>query len=207
MMQTRLDRHLMAFSAVAAAGASAGFVHNAEAAVISSGPVNITIPSNIDGVYLNVVTGATGSSGASVSGWDLNPYSATSLQFFSPTAPAGGVYVGSGTNVVSNLAVGTTISGSSVYATAIGTATGFNFNSSDNIVGFRFQNEANGNAIHYGWMRIAIAGTLSAQPRAIVEYAYESQAGVGIQAGVVPAPGAAALLALGAAGMTGRRRK
>ncbi|MBU6412389.1 MAG: PEP-CTERM sorting domain-containing protein [Planctomycetes bacterium] len=56
-------------------------------------------------------------------------------------------------------------------------------------------------------MKIAVGSTLAAQPRAIIEYAYESEAGVGIMAGVVPAPSTAALLALGAAGMAGRRRK
>jgi uncharacterized protein (TIGR03382 family) len=201
-IQNRLDR-IVALSAVAATGATVGFTQNAEAAIVSSGPVNINIASNIDGVYLNVVTGATGTSGAGVSGWDVNPYSSTSLQFFSAT---GGGYVGTG-SATNNLAPGTAIDGSSGFITVIGTATGFNLNSSDNLVGFRFQNEANGNAVHYGWMRISVAGTLAGQPRAIVAYAYEDQAGVGIQAGAVPTPGTAALLALGAVGMAGRRRK
>ena len=78
---------------------------------------------------------------------------------------------------------------------------------SNNLVGFRFQNEANGNATHYGWMRISLSSTLQGQPRAIVEYAYESEAGVSIPAGAIPTPGSAALLALGAAGLAGRRRR
>jgi uncharacterized protein (TIGR03382 family) len=54
-------------------------------------------------------------------------------------------------------------------------------------------------------MRIEVVGTLAAQPRAVVEFAYESQAGVGIAAGVIPAPGAIALLGL--AGLAGSRRR
>lgn len=115
-MKTRLDRHLMAFSAVAAAGASAGFVNNAEAAVVSSGPVNINVPSTTAGVYLNVVTGANSSSPAAAPGWDVNPWSGTGLSYFNPSAPAGGVYVQrTGGGATANLAVGTMISAGSVY--------------------------------------------------------------------------------------------
>ena len=49
-----------------------------------------------------------------------------------------------------------------------------------------------------------LAGSLTAQPRAIVEYAYEDS-GAGINAGAIPAPGAAALL--GVAGLMGSRRR
>jgi nitrate reductase gamma subunit len=75
-----------------------------------------------------------------------------------------------------------------------------------NLVGFRFVNEATGQT-HYGWMRILLGGAgLAAQPRSIIEYAFESSAGVGIGAGViVPAPGAIALLGL--AGLVSRRRR
>lgn len=210
MMKTRLDRHLMAFSAVAAAGASAGFVNNAEAAVVSSGPVNINVPSTTAGVYLNVVTGANSSSPAAAPGWDVNPWSGTGLSYFNPSAPAGGVYVQrTGGGATANLAVGTMISAGSVYGSSAASLTGSDAHILDgvNIIGFRFQNEANGNQVHFGWMKIAVGSTLAAQPRAIIEYAYESEAGVGIMAGVVPAPSTAALLALGAAGMAGRRRK
>jgi hypothetical protein len=207
--QARLDR-VVALTAVAAAGATVGFTQNADAAIVSSGPVNINIPSNTDGVYLNVVTGANSSSVAAVPGWDVNPFSSSGLSYFSPGAPAGGVYVQrTGGGATANLAMGTLIGGASVFGSATASLTGNNAHvlNDVNIIGFRFRNEANGNQIHFGWMKIAVGGTLAAQPRAIVEYAYEDQAGVGIEAGVVPAPGTAALLALGAVGMAGRRRK
>jgi hypothetical protein len=49
------------------------------------------------------------------------------------------------------------------------------------------------------------AGALNGQPRSVVEYAFESTAGAAIAAGVVPAPGALALLGL--AGLAGSRRR
>jgi hypothetical protein len=85
------------------------------------------------------------------------------------------------------------IDGTAIYTRGPGSettgSTVFALNSSQNIIGIRFQNEANGNAIHYGWVRLSFGSTLAAQPRTIVEYAYESQAGVGIAAGVIPAAG------------------
>ncbi len=211
-LKSRLDKHFVACSAAAAAAAVGGVAQQSEAAVVYSGVVNINIPSTTAGVYLNVVTGVNGPAPAGVPGWDLNPWSSSTLSYFNPSAPAGGVYVrgggATGTNV-GNLAANTMIDAGSNWGSGSAATTGslpHILNSADNLIGFRFQNEANGNQTHYGWMRISLSGTLSAQPRAIVEYAYEDQAGVGIGAGV-PTPGTATLLALGAAGLAGRRRK
>ena len=205
----RLNAHFAAAAAVAASAGVLGAAHQADAAIVWSGVVNITIPSNIDGVYMNVLTGQTGSAGSAVTGWDINPYGATTLQFFANT---GGGYVrglGSSTTLVDNLAQGTLISAAQSFGTGNAETTGataFFPGSMSNLVGFRFVNEATG-ATHYGWMRILLGGAgLAAQPRTIIEYAYESVAGVGIGAGqIIPAPGAIALLGL--AGLVGRRRR
>lgn len=206
-LKNRLDAHFASAAAVAVGAAMLGAAHQADAGIVWSGIRNINIPSNIDGVYLNVITGQTGSAGSAVSGWDLNPYSATSLQFFSPTG--GGMVrgLGSSTSLVDNLAYLTVIGSSQAFGSGgVETtgATAMNLNSSENLVGFRFVNEATG-ATHYGWARLQFTGTSFSQPRAIVEYAYESTAGASIQAGVIPAPGALALV--GAAGLLARRRR
>jgi hypothetical protein len=209
-MKNRLEGQLLAYGALAAAGAIGGVASTVDAAIVYSGPISINIPTSTSGVYVNVVTGVNSTSPASAPGWDLNPWSSSTLSFFNPAAPAGGVYVlggGTGTSV-GNLAPNTMIDGSSTYGSGSASTTGslpFNLNSSQNLVGFRFQNEAMGNATQYGWMRISLSSSLSAQPRAIIEYAYDDS-GAGIPAGV-PAPGSVALLALGAAGLAGRRRK
>jgi hypothetical protein len=204
----RLNAHFAAVAVVASAGAM-GASHNADAAIVWSGIVNIAIPSNIDGVYMNILTGQTGTSGSSVAGWDINPYGGTTLQFF---GPAGGGFVrglGSSGTLVDNLAQGMMIDATQSFGTGTAETTGstaFFAGSMSNLVGFRFVNEATGQT-HYGWMRILLGGAgLAAQPRSIIEYAYESTAGVGIGAGVIiPAPGAIALLGL--AGLVGRRRR
>ena len=198
----RLDVHFVACAAAAGA-AVAGTATKSEAAIVWSGAVNLPIALTVNGLYLNVVTGAINepgnTGGSTVPGWDLNPYGSTSLIMFNPSVPSGGVYV------MGNIASGTTIDGSSVYGSGTAAIPPFVANSDNNLVGFRFQNEAAGNQIQYGWFRLHLgADTLAG--RTLVEYAYDNT-GAGIQAGAVPAPGSVALLALGALGLAGRRRK
>ena len=201
-LRTRVGLHLAACAAATVAGTSS-------AAIVWSGIVNLNIPSNIDGVYLNVVTGQSGSAGSSVPGWDVNPYGGSTLQFFPST---GGGYArgqGSSTTLVDNLAFGTVIGAALSFGSGTGGvettgATAFNLNSSQNLVGFRFTSTELGAGTYYGWMRIEVGATLAAQPRSIVEYAYEDS-GTGIIAGNIPAPGALAVLGL--AGLAGRRRR
>jgi hypothetical protein len=207
----RFDRIVGAGAAAAAAATGAGVVgpvENADAAVVYSGPVNIAVPNNIDGVYLNVVTGQTGSSGAGVPGYDINPYSAAAGNFnlWGPDTATwksnGGVIAGP-----YNLPDGTVIDGTGTYfRPGGGTNVGLemNLNSDRNCLGYEFVNEAGGGT-HYGWVRFqfgADAGT-----RSIVGYAYDDVAGAGIGCGVVPEPAALGLLAMGAAGLAAARRR
>lgn len=208
-LRNKLDKHFMA---AAAATVVAG---GAQAAIVYSGVVNISIPVNFDGVYLNLVTGATGTSGGGTPGWDINPYGTSSITWFAPSTPAAshGLVrgLGSSTTQVDNLfgsgyVIGATGSPAPNYGTGTNQTTGataFIFNSVDNIVGLRFFNEATG-VINYGWMRIGLGASFTDPTRRIVEYAYEDS-GAGILAGQIPAPGAIALLGL--AGLTGRRRR
>lgn len=182
----------------------------AQAVLVYSGPVNISIPDNIDGIYFNVVTGASGTSGGAVPGWDINPYSAltgwfnlwgpTTTTWLSPSGLIGGPYP---------LAVGTTIDATGVYTrpgggTNVGTQVTLN---AANYFGFRFANESMGGAINYGWLEVTFGAT--AGQRAITGYAFDN-AGVGVMAGVVPEPGTVALWLAGLAalgGVAARRRK
>ena len=195
----RLNKH---FAVAAAAVAVVGATQAANATVVYSGVVSIAIPVNTAGVYLNVVTGVNSGNPSAVPGWDINPFSSSGLAFFNPAAPAGGVYVATGA-LVSNLALGTMIDPASTYGSGNAAAT-FNLNSSDNLVGFRFQNETT-SAVNYGWVRIRLGASLTDASRAIVGYGYEDS-GAGIGAGVVPAPGSLALIGL-AGGIAARRRR
>ena len=210
-LNERIERHLKQGVLLAGAMAVAG---PAAAAIVHSGIANLPIPLNFDGVYLNVVTGATGSSGGAVAGWDINPYNASTLSWFVPSVPAGshGLVRGAGTSTsqVDNLfGTGYLIAATGSPAPNYGTgsnqttgATAFVFNSENNIVGLRFFNEATG-VINYGWMRLGLGASFTDPTRRIVDWAYEDT-GAGIIAGV-PTPGAIALLGL--AGLAGRRRR
>lgn len=201
----RLDKHFAACAAVAGAAVAVG---SADAAVVWSGIVNINVPSTTSGVYLNVVTGTTGTS-SSLAGWDINPWGSTSLSFFNSTTSGQTQrtdMVGTG-STASNLAAGTLISGASTFTnnTGVQSTTGLNLSSSNNLFGFKFWHEAAG-AYRYGWVRLQLGSNGGVQPRNIVEYAYEDS-GAGIQAGAVPGPAGLAALALGAIGVRSRRRK
>lgn len=218
---SQLDQHFGKCAVLAAAGVGAGMVsapQTAEAAIVHNAAANLTIASTTNGLYLNVVNyPAPGSinepgntAGGTVPGWDINPWgSGTALNYFNPSAPAGGVYVQrTGGGATANLPAGTLIDGASLYGGSAAATTGATphlLNSDQNLIGFRFQDET-AQCVKYGWFRVSLSGTLAAQPRTLVEYAYENECGVGIAAGV-PEPGSLALLAMGAAGMLIRRRK
>src|SRR6218665_895731 len=94
MKQVNLGQRAMRLAlvaTVAAVGLASQAVHASVVTVNFSGNSLSAVPFNIDGFYLNVVTGATGTSGSATSGWDLNPYYAgtaganPSFNFFSPT--------------------------------------------------------------------------------------------------------------------------
>lgn len=206
-LKSRLDSHFVACSAVAAAATVGGFTQESEADIIHSGAVNINIPTTTSGVYLNFVTGVSNPDDALVPGWDVNPWSSTGFGLFNPGGFATYVTTTAGGTTAVNMTPGAIIDATSNFGSNSSANTSqWVMNSDQNLVGIRFQNEDTGQ-IHYGWMRISFSSSPTAQPRAIVEYAYESEPGVGIGAGVVPAPGSLALLALGAAGLAGRRRK
>ena len=212
-LKHRLDAHFASAAALAVGAALVGAEQRADAYIVWSGIININIPSSTDGVYLNVITGQSGTTGSGVSGWDVNPWSSSGLNFFSPSnAPVGGAYVtgnGAFTTRVDNLAFNTVIGASQGFGAGAAESTGttaFNLNSTQNLVGFRFVNEATGST-HYGWMRLQLWSGPGIQPRAIVEYAYESVAGASINAGLIPAPGAIALLGLSGLAGIGRRRR
>lgn len=79
------------------------------------------------------------------------------------------------------------------------------FNAPPAFFGFRF---VTGGVSHFGWARAQITGTSSPQAYAVTvfDYAYESEPGMAILAGAIPAPGAAVLLALASITASRRRR-
>ncbi|MDP3223746.1 MAG: PEPxxWA-CTERM sorting domain-containing protein [Rubrivivax sp.] len=179
---------------------------SAYAEVISvdfSGNAFSTVPFNIDGFYLNVVTGATGTSGGSVPGWDMNPYfsgattATPAFRFFTPT---GGGNVGAA-GTVTALAVGDSVGPGSSFITGalLANNTGLNY------FGFRFVNEATATT-NYGYVAVSQAAVPPfAGAVQVLGYAYDN---TGVAITVVPEPSAWLMMLGGLAvvGATLRKR-
>jgi hypothetical protein len=193
------------------AGAVAAFVAAtpAEAVVIYTDltAAPISIPNNIDGVYLNVVTGVTGTSAATVSGWDINPYqNSAGLTFYGAATPSGVMATGTaGTGAVATaLSFGALISAAGQYNQFQTQGTAFQ-GGGTNFLGFRFLNEGT-STTNYGWLLISSTAG-DGFPASILGYAYENSgasitAGAGIPA--VPEPSTYALFGLALAAAAGR---
>ena len=174
---SRLTRHFAAAAAAAVVGASAS------ASVVYTA-VNWVVPNNIDGLYINVETLANGSAGSAVAGWDINPYSATSLTWFNATGTGMLRYPGVTTGSAGNLPTGTVVDASGSYgsgAVTVGTAAGNWVLNSSNYFGFRFT--ASDGLTHYGWGRFVIGTAINGADRYIDEIAWENVAGVAIAVG------------------------
>ena len=209
MLSNRLAKHF------GAAAAAAVVVGSANAAVVYSGVINFVCAVDIDGCYINVQTNTLSNGpGSGVPGWDVNPYSSGGgMNFFNSTGGGQMRFPGVTTGPAGNQALGTTIGSTGSFNTSttgvvFGAAAGNWQYSAQNIIGFRFVAAAG--TTHYGWMRFAMGAAGSSgtsMTRTVVDYGWESVAGTSIAAGagIIPAPGAIALLGL--AGLAGRRRR
>lgn len=161
----------------------------AMAAVVDSGPINIVIPDTADGLYLNVVTGASGPT--SVAGWDVNPYSATPGSSFNLWGPTTNTWFNPQAIVTGNynLPTGTAIQGAAAAffrpGGANNLASQFTLNSDQNFLGFRFVNEANANQVHFGYLQVQFGANVAT--RSIIRIFYEDVAGtpITVASGVV----------------------
>jgi len=199
MLSNRLAMHFAAAAVATTAVAGA-----ANAAVVYWGDANLVIPANIDGLYINVETRATGVAGSAVTGWDLNPYNTGSITWFNATGTGMLRTPGATAGSAGNLALNTVVGSGGSYgsgAVVFGSAPGNWVLNASNYFGFQFT--AADGATHYGWGRMDVGAT--ADIRTLAVLGYESVAGTSINVGAVPAPGAMALLGL--AGLAGRRRR
>lgn len=175
------------------------------AVVVTSFEGGLDIPLNPTGLYLNVETGATGTSAVSPpAGWNIQMYGTAGLNFLS-TGGFGFARIDASTasDGPTALPIGFTVAPSMASATWIagGSATGLEPGSDQVFIGFRFV--ASSGTSHYGWMRFAIAEGGASTGRRLLEYAYESTPDAPIA--VVPAPGLA--LAFGAIALSSTRRR
>ena len=191
----------------AALAGTAASVPNADADIITfSTP--IPIPQTFYGVYLNLLTGATGGTAGGTPGWDFNPYGTTTLGFFWAPAPAGGV-ASTTTGPYLDLAPGATISAASTFSRTITGTTGSPFlMTGTHILGFAFVNEGTG-MTNYGYLTMSNTAA-GGFPATILGWSFDNTgAPITIP---VPEPSTTALLtvtalALGALGLREWRRQ
>ena len=165
---SRIDARLAAYATLA--GVALGGASVAKATFIYSGVVNINIPSTTAGIYINLVTGAFGTSAASVPGWDISPWGTTSFNVWAnnPASPNSGIItdwpVGTSGTLIDNIGAfffepSFPIDNSRTYGrtNSIETtgSTAFVLNSSQNSIGFRFLNEVTGQ-YNYGWAHFSL---------------------------------------------------
>ena len=199
----------LCLTAAALAGSAMGVANTAEAAVVTTwANANLAIPATTAGVYINLVTGATGSSGGAVAGWDFNPYlTASGLGFYWSPDLAGGlrgaaVAVGPSpnNNLAADLPFGSVVSAASLFTSAIQSASANYRDTGVSYLGFRFVNSG---VMNYGYAAIQTSAA-NGFPATLLGWVYEDS-GQSITVQPIPAPGAAGLLAMLAIGATSRR--
>ena len=183
----------------------AAFASSASGAIVYSGEVNEPIDSDGDSLFVNVVTDEVGSFASP--GYDFSiqrgDFGFGDWQFTwnDNGLNSNEAVAGSGFNSVAVLSAGETINAADGF-TGGGTNSAAEFSSVDEgFFGFYFYNEVT-DRYHFGWGRVSLPsgdGTL-------IDYAYESQAGFGIEAGAgIPEPTSLGLLAIGGLALVRRR--
>lgn len=196
-------------------GVCSGVAENdsVEAAIVAWQNANLVIPNTIDGLYINVQTKVTGSAAGSVAGWDINPYSATSLTWFNATGTGMLRYPGNTSGSAGSLAIGNVVGATGSFGSGVvtvGSNPGEWKLNADNYFGFRFL--AADSLTHYGYGVFAIGSSISGADRMIRDIFWEDVAGASITVGAtgfssVPEPGGLVALAAGLGGILMRRRR
>lgn len=196
-------------AATAALLMSAGSAH---AAIVSfSTPINV--PNTVEGVYVNLATGASNTNSTFLPGWDFNAYSSGgALAFFwlSPGSSPGGV-VASSAGPYLDLAPGAVISSASSFSQNAQPPASAAFRTTGtHTLGLRFLNESTG-AINYGYLTLQTTGT-SGFPATITGWSFDNTGSAITVAGAtsaVPEPATWAMMVVGfgAIAATLRRRR
>lgn len=186
-------------SALAAASSSA--------AIVYSGPQNLTISSTFDSLFLDVDGGVSG--GSPTVGWDIEAFFGGegfgNSENFQPVRQTVAV-----DSAIVRLEIGDIVDGSGIYAATfagsdshIGPGAGQFQSGVTGYLGFRmYTNDAEGP--YYGWMRVNLSNT--GENGTIIDWAYENT-GASITVGAVPEPSALVFTMLSAGVVASRRSR
>ncbi|MFM7261197.1 MAG: hypothetical protein ACKO3W_11390 [bacterium] len=182
---------LLAFVTVALATSEPTF------AAIVHRVVNLAIPANQYGLWLNVETGTTTTTLNGPAGWDFNIYTSgayasgpaaggANIIFYTGSTNGAGFmrYPGTTAGTPPKLPAGAIVANYGSFGAgtaAFGAQEGAWKLNADNIVGFKFAGADN--QIRYGWARIAVGA--ASTDRTLVDYAFESTPGVCIFTGAI----------------------
>ena len=175
-------------AAVTAAAALSLASSTALAAVVCNN-TGFAVPQNSDGIYVNLVTGATGTSGGGVAGFDINLYGATRLTAYpgadvsDNNALVGTVVTGTANDLYLVMANAEPIGPSATFTSESAGMTNWNAGVTGGFLGIRFDNEATG-AINYGWLQMTTTSP-NGYPATVTAYCYENT-GLPINAGTTP---------------------
>ena len=167
----------------------------ASAAIVTSGSVNIAIPTDYTGVYIDIQSFTS----STIDDWDFTGSDVNF--FFGGSGIANGeafqpVRLGTDNlDAVVNLEVGAVVDGNSVYASGFGGSENVHLGTGEGqflpgeigYLGFRLED---GGEYYYGYMRVLLGN--SSVGGTVLDWAYESTPGLGIS--VVPEPSSYALL-------------
>lgn len=168
-------------------------IENAIAAPVDSGALSISVPFSNDGVYLNLISGATGASAAAVTGWDTNPFFQGTAQpatanfavFTSAIGDPERATLRSSQGGLSLLAPGSTVDFNAQFSTGSLGGPAFT-NIGSRYYGVRFTNETTG-ARNYGYVLISTTAGLPTPATRIVRTGY-CNAGEAVTVPAVPGP-------------------
>lgn len=204
-VQVRIGRRVMRLvmcATVTGAALAAQSSHAVVIAVNFSANALSTVPFNVDGMYLNLVTGVATTTFSA--GYDVNPFfagtTAPPAVFRLLVPPTTGGVVGNAASIATPLAIGTVVGAASTFNGGVSSATVAT--PGTNYFGVKFLNEATG-VNNYGYLVVSqsaavpVAGSVR-----ILGYAYENS---GAAITVVPEPATAMMFAAALAAGVGRR--
>jgi uncharacterized repeat protein (TIGR01451 family) len=145
----------------------------AMAAVVDSPITNIAVPVTTAGVYINVVTGLSGTA-AATPGWDLNPWGTTAARLWANNAASPNDGLAATGAAPSVLVPGDTVSGASTFVRTPAATPGVGFGTTqDAYLGFRFRNETTG-VDNFGYARVTTTSATTGLPIVVVCARYEN---------------------------------